>query len=169
MSSSDKQIILGEITGIYGVRGWVKVYSHTKPLENIIDYNPWSILLGGTWQDRKVVEAKRHGKGIVALIEGYHDRDQARELIGSQIATSRDNLPELEQDEYYWTDLVGLKVVHVDGTPMGEVDHLFSTGANDVVVVKGDKERLIPFVQGDVIKEINLDTGPMQVDWPLDV
>lgn len=166
--SSDKQVILGEISGIYGVRGWVKVYSYTKPLENITEYNPWLIRMHGAWREARVVSAKRHGKGIVALLEGYNDRDQARELIGVEIAISRDRLPALEKDEYYWADLIGLRVVHVDGTNMGKVDHLFSTGANDVVVVKGDKERLIPFVQGDVIKKIDLEAGEIQVDWPLE-
>lgn len=166
--SSDKQVILGEISGIYGVKGWVKVFSHTKPLDNICDYNPWLVRIGDTWRECKVVDAKRHGKGIIAQLEGYHDRDQVRELIGAQIATTRDLLPPLEQNEYYWTDLIGLRVVHIDGTEVGEVDHLFATGANDVIVVKGDKEYLIPFVQGDVIKDIDLEEGIIQIDWPLD-
>ena len=165
--SDDKQVILGEITGIYGVKGWVKVFSHTKPLENICEYNPWLIRMGKTWKPFRV-EAKRHGKGIIAQLEGYHDRDQARELIGAEIATTRDQLPALSKDEYYWTDLEGLRVIHIDGTEIGEVDHLFATGANDVIVVKGDEERLIPFVQGDVIKKIDLEAGVIEVDWPLD-
>lgn len=166
--SKDKPVILGEISGIYGVKGWVKVYSHTKPLDNICEYNPWLIRIGDAWKAFQVVDAKRHGKGIIALLEGYHDRDRARELIGAEIATTRDQLPALAKDEYYWTDLVGLRVVHIDGTDIGEVDHLFATGANDVIVVKGEEERLIPFIQGDVIRRIDLEAGVIEVDWPLD-
>ncbi|MDH5546659.1 MAG: ribosome maturation factor RimM [Gammaproteobacteria bacterium] len=164
----ESPIIVGRISGIYGVKGWVKVYSHTNPIDNITHYNPWLLRTGQGWQPRKVVAARQHGKGIVALLEDCHDRDHARALIDVDIGITREQLPALAPGEYYWNDLEGLSVEHIDGTPMGRVDHLFATGANDVMVVKGDVERLIPFVQGSVIVEIDLEKQLVKVDWPLD-
>jgi len=160
-----ERIILGRIAGVYGVRGWVKIFSETQPKENIFSYSPWQIKLNGQWQTVKVVEGKPHGKGLVAHLESYDDRELARQLTGVEIAVEKAQLPEAEEDEYYWADMIGLKVVTLDGQELGQVDHLFETGANDVVVVRGERERLIPFVQGQYIIEIDLDAGVMRVDW----
>jgi len=112
-----------------------------------------------------VVEGRPQGKGIVAHLEGFNDRDEVRSLIGLDIKVSRDQLPQAAEDEYYWADLVGLQVETTEGVVLGKIDHLYDTGANDVVVVQGDRERLIPFVRGDVITDIDLEKGVMLVDW----
>ena len=164
----DNLVISGRITGLYGVKGWVKIFSDTEPRENIIQYTPWYVRTSDGWKEMKVAEGRRHGKGVVARLESYNDRDAASTLIGAEIALRRDQLPALEQGEYYWTDLIGLKVVTGDGTELGVIDRLFETGANDVVVVKGDRERLIPYLPGQVITRVDLKAGEMEVDWDPD-
>ncbi|MCF6322760.1 MAG: ribosome maturation factor RimM [Gammaproteobacteria bacterium] len=164
--SDRSAVLVGRISGIYGVRGWVKVFSYTQPRENILGYLPWQVgSEGDGWRTMKVVTGRAQGKGIVAHLEGFHDRDEVRSLIGLDIMVNRDQLPQADEDEYYWADLAGLQVETVDGVLLGKIDHLFDTGANDVVVVKGDRERLIPFVHGDVITDIDLEKGLMIVDW----
>lgn len=123
---------------------------------------------GSNWQQWKVKDGRLHGKGVVVKLEGCNDRDQAAALIGQDIAIERKDLPPAQQDEYYWTDLEGMKVLTVDGVNLGTISHLFETGANDVVVVKGDKERLIPYLRDQVIKKVDLDNAEMVVDWDPD-
>lgn len=162
---AEKRVVLGRVSGLYGVKGWVKVFSETQPRENILSYSPWQLKIQGEWQIRTVETGRRQGKGVVAKLEGCDERDAAAALMGAEIAVSRDQLPPLESGEYYWADLVGLQVETLDGVPLGVVDHLFETGANDVVVVKGARERLIPFVRPEVVREIDLAAGRMRVDW----
>ncbi|MCF7983546.1 MAG: ribosome maturation factor RimM [Thiohalocapsa sp.] len=164
MADESRLIVLGRISGLYGVRGWVRIFSDTDPRENILRYSPW--LLDGT--PYEVAEGKRHGKGLVARVRGFEDRDQAAGLIGKNIAVRRDQLPPPRADEFYWADLEGLAVVTTEGTDMGRVSHLFETGANDVLVVAGDRERLIPFVWGDVVKDVDFAQALIRVDWDPD-
>jgi 16S rRNA processing protein RimM len=157
-------VIVGRISGLFGVRGWVKVFSETEPRGNILNYPCWYLGHPGGWKEHKLLDGRPQGKGIVASIEGYDDRDRAGELIGVQIAVRRDQLPAPAADEYYWTDLEGLKVQTRDGIELGRVDHLFATGANDVLVVKGDRQRLIPFIE-QVVLEVEPGAGRLIVDW----
>lgn len=159
--------VLGRVSGLFGVRGWVKVFSHTAPKENILNYPCWFLLREGAWKAYKLKQGKTQGKGIVALLEGVDDRDQAAELTGADIAVRRDQLPEISPDEYYWSDLEGRRVVTETGIALGRVDHLFETGANDVMVVKGERDHLLPFI-GQVIKEVDLDGDLITVDWDPD-
>ena len=162
-------IVLGHITGLYGVQGWVKVFSHTEPRAGITEYNPlYLATTPGTsdnWQAFQVAAGRAQGKGVVIKFSGIDDRDTAADLLNQQIAIKREQLPALAQDDFYWADLEGLRVVAVDGTTLGIVDHLFATGANDVVVVKGEREHLIPFLRNTVINNIDLAAGVMTVDW----
>jgi 16S rRNA processing protein RimM len=161
-------VVLGRITGLFGVRGWVKVYSYTDPREAVLNYRRW--LLSGTdgWREATVAEGQRHGKTIIARIDGCVDRDQAAELIGTEIAVQRDELPATQNGQFYWSDLEGLRVVHRDGTELGRVAYLLETGANDVMVVRGEKERLIPFVMNETVLGVNLADGRIDVDWEWD-
>ncbi|MEW6646245.1 MAG: ribosome maturation factor RimM [Pseudomonadota bacterium] len=163
-SGQDKPIVVGRIAGLFGVRGWVKVFSHTQPLDNILRYSPWLVLRDGQWQPMKPLDGRIHGKGIVAHIEGCDDRDAAATLVGCDIAIVRSQLPRAAAGEIYWADLIGLKVVTLEGVELGVVDHLLETGANDVVVVRGERERLLPYVE-QVIREVDLDGGLLRVDW----
>ncbi len=158
----------GRITGLYGVRGWVKVYSYTRPRENIIQYSPWLVKLNGNWRSFEVAEGRTHGKGVIARLEGYEDRNAATGLIGADIALQREQLPELLEDEFYWSDLQGLEVRTDSGQSLGTVDYLMETGANDVLVVKGERERLIPYLRNDVILDVDLQNRVITVDWDPD-
>jgi len=151
------------------VRGWVRVYSWTQPRENIVRYKPWFLRRdNGEWQEATLEEGRAHGKGVVARLAGCTDRDQAQLLIGYEIGIDRDRLPALPAGEYYWKDLIGLQVVNTQGDDFGKVDHLLETGANDVLVVKGERERLIPFVMKQVIVEVDRDQARILVDWDKD-
>ena len=161
-------MILGRISGLFGVKGWVKVYSYTEPREAVLDYDRWLLSGKNGWQEATVAEGQRHGKTVIVRITGYDDRDQAVGLIGTEIGVPRDELPEADSDHYYWSDLEGLSVVHRDGTELGKVDHLLETGANDVMVVRGETERLVPFVMDKVVLGVDLAKGEIRVDWEWD-
>jgi 16S rRNA processing protein RimM len=160
--------ILGRISGLFGVKGWVKVYSYTEPREAVLDYDRWLLSGKDGWQDATVAEGQRHGKTVIVRIDGYDDRDQAAGLIGTDIGIPRDELPETDDDQYYWSDIEGLSVVDREGTELGKVSHLLETGANDVMVVKGDTERLIPFAMDKVVLGVDLTKGEIRVDWEWD-
>ena len=158
-------VILGRIVGVFGVRGWVKVYSYTEPREAVLDYKDWLLSRDGGWQPVALAEGGRHGKAVIARLDGIESRDAAAELTGSDIGVDRDTLPEPGEGHYYWADLEGLTVVHKDGTELGKVAGLMATGANDVLVVDGPVERLIPFVPGTVVLDVDLAAGVIRVDW----
>lgn len=161
-----KRVVLGRITGVYGVRGWVRVFSETEPRESVLGYSPW--LLGPSLKPYAVTEGRRHGKVVLARLEGCEDREQAATLVNQEIAVDRAQLPPGPPEEPYWTDLEGLQVWNREGIFLGVVDHLFSTGVNDVLVVSGDRERLLPFAWGDVIHCVDLDRDRIEVDWDPD-
>ena len=159
---------LGNISGVFGVKGWLKVYANTDKKENILSYQPWYIERNKVRKAVKLKAGKPHGKTIIVQLEGIDDRNEAELWVGSDIYMKSDQLPELAKDEYYWSDLIGLKVVSLDGDDFGIIDHLLETGANDVIVVKGDRERLIPYVTGQVVKSVDLKEQQMIVDWSAD-
>lgn len=159
------RIVVGRITGVYGVRGWVRLASFTDPVDNLLDYRPWLIEDRNGWRELAVHEVRPHGKGFVARIDDCDDRDQAARFTGRDLCIPADRLPKPDEDEYYWFELEGLKVVNTEGIELGEVDHLFATGANDVMVVKeGPRERLLPFI-ADVIVEVQRSEGLIRVVW----
>lgn len=163
-------VVLGRVAGLYGLRGWVKVFSYTEPREGISEYNPLYLKAGDSWREYSVLAGRAQGKSIVISFKGIEDRDNAATLIGCDIAINRSQLPDLEPGEFYWSDLQGLSVVTTDGADLGTVDYIFATGANDVVVVKDNngKEHLIPFLRDEVILDIDLAQQRMQVDWDPD-
>lgn len=163
---ADTELVpMGRITGAYGVRGWVRVASDTEPSSNILDYRPWQVRVGGDWVTHQVVEGRPHGRGLVVKLEGLDDRDAAAGLSGAEIAVSRSALPSPAGWEVYWADLVGAEVVTRAGVALGKVDHLMATGANDVMVVMGERERLIPFLEDQVVTEVDLAAKRITVDW----
>ncbi len=161
-------VVMGRVSGIYGVEGWIRVFSYTSPRRNILTYSPWHLYWAGQWSRRELLEGRIHGKGLLARLEGCGDRDQAAQLMAATIAVHRDQLAPTRPGEYYWNDLQGLRVNNVQGVELGRIDHLFETGSNDVMVVKGDRERLIPYIWGDVVCRVDLDSGLMLVDWEAD-
>jgi 16S rRNA processing protein RimM len=182
MATAGRRVLVGRIVGLYGVQGWLKIESWTEPRMRIFDYQPWLIGSPSTGSARvesagspdepaefQGVKGRPQGKGIVAWLPGIDDRDKAAALIGSDIHVDRAQLPAPGKDEYYWVDLEGLAVFTTEGVALGQVSHLFATGANDVVVVKdGDRERLVPFVQGVYVHSVDLSGGRMVVDWDPD-
>ena len=173
MSDKDEKIFVGKITGLHGVKGWVKVFSDTDPREGITKYGSWFLQLpnanAGQWREIKVEAGRPQAKTVIAKLEGYDDRDEAMQLVGARIAISSDQLKALSQDEYYWRDLIGLRVVNQQDVELGVVESLFGTGANDVLVVKDEtQERLIPWTLGHAVLEIDIEQGVILVDWDED-
>jgi len=166
---ADDIVLMGEVVGLHGVRGWVKVFSHTEPRGAILDYPRWYLRRGNAdWAPVERTGGRAQGKGLVAAFEGVNDRDEAREYIGLQIGIPRGDLPELPEGQYYWADLEGLKARTPEGETLGQVAHLFATGANDVLVLKGDRERLVPFVYGEIVRRVDLQAGVIELDWDPD-
>lgn len=161
--TDQSRIVVGRIAGVYGLKGWVKVVSETDPREGILKYSPW--LIGSDAVIQTVAEGKLHGKGMIVRLDGCDDRDEAARLVGKEIAVTREQLPPPRPDEFYWFDLEGLLVITTEGVDLGRVDHLFSTGANDVLVIKGERERLLPFAWGDVVRDVDFERGRIEVDW----
>ena len=156
------------MTGLYGVKGWIKVHSYTHPRENIVNFSRWMLRDGDDHAPVDVERGRLQGRTVVAKLLDIHDRDEARSLIGAEITVDRDDLPPCEPGEYYWADLEGLGVCTATGENLGRVDYLFSTGAHDILVVAGDRQRLIPFVMQRVVQEIDLERSLIVVDWDPD-
>lgn len=168
------QIVIGRLMGAHGIKGWVKVFSYTDPMESILDYSPWLVTKAGKVQRLAVEAGKRQGKGLVALLEGFEDRSQAELLNGAEISIPRERLPALEDGEFYWHQLEGLKVVNDKDEILGIVDHMLETGGNDVMVVRpaedsiDDAERLIPYVEGSIVINVDLEGECIRVAWEAD-
>jgi 16S rRNA processing protein RimM len=168
-AAGGKRILLGRIVGLFGVDGWVKVESYTEPRTRIFKYRPWLLKHAGREFEVDGASGRSQGRGLVAVLPDVADRDSAAALIGADIWIPRSALPKIRRGEYYWTDLETLDVVTVDGVALGKVSHLFSTGANDVLVVRdGERERMIPFVLKQFVTEVNLDSRRIVVDWDPD-
>ncbi|MCP5196824.1 MAG: ribosome maturation factor RimM [Gammaproteobacteria bacterium] len=164
----DDWVVLGRVSGLFGLQGWVRVFSHTEPRGGIASYNPVFLKRRGQWQSFAIEDGRVHGAGVVLKFVGCDDRDQAAALIQAEIAVHRPQLPPSAPGEYYWTDLEGLRVVTLEDVELGVVQRLFATGANDVLVVKGERERLLPFVKDRVVVEIDLTQRLLRVDWDPD-
>ncbi|MEO5574272.1 MAG: ribosome maturation factor RimM [Gammaproteobacteria bacterium] len=165
-------VVVGRVAGLYGLKGWVKIVSYTEPRDNILSYRPWhiAVMRNGekSWQALPNVQARIHGKGIVAQLEMDDGPNTAGRWLDKEIAINRTQLPRLAHGDYYWSELLGCKVLTLDGIDLGTLDHFFSTGANDVMVVVGERERLIPYIKGSVVHSIDLAGKIMRVDWDAD-
>ncbi len=166
--SNQQQINVGKISGVFGIKGRVKVFSFTECRENILSYSPWLLKKDSETRLVAVIDGKLQGKAVVAQLDGVNDRDQAASFMGWDIYITPGQLPKAAKDEYYWSDLIGLNVETDLGVQLGVVESLLETGANDVVIVKGERERVIPFLQGQTIIAIDLEAGRMVVDWDPD-
>ncbi len=165
-STKDSFIVVGKISGIYGVRGWLRVYSHTEPRENILIYKTWYLEQRGSWIPHQLIDGRQHGKGIVASLSGIDDRDKAASILQRKIAIKPEELPDLDDGEFYWRDLIGLTVQDLNAVIFGKVVDLMETGSNDVLVVRdNDNEYLIPYIPGEVIQRIDLENSIITVDW----
>jgi 16S rRNA processing protein RimM len=161
----EKLVVVGRVAGLYGVRGWVKVISYTEPRKNILSYRPWHLEHAGVIEQVDPTAGREQGKGLVAQVAGIENRDAAAGLIGADILVNRELFAQTGSNEYYWRDLVGLRVATIGGVTLGVVDSLLETGANDVLVLQGERRRLIPFVVDDIVKRVDLDAATIVVDW----
>lgn len=168
MNSNNDWVIIGRFGRPHGVKGLVTVNSFTEPRENLLHYSHWHAYINFQWLPLNVLQLDMNNKSILAKIEGYNDREDVGRLTNVDIAIKADQLPALGSGEYYWSQLIGMHVIDKQGTPLGDVDEMLSTGANDVMVVMGDKRRLIPYLPGRTVIEINDSQRIITVDWDMD-
>jgi 16S rRNA processing protein RimM len=163
-----KWVTLGRVSGVFGVKGWLKIRSYTEPHGNIAELDAWTLRLNGADRRFDVEDARSHGDGAIVKLRGVDDRERAREWVGAEVVVERERLPATAANEFYWADLEGLEVRTETGEVLGKVDHLLATGAHDVLVLGGTRERLIPFVVGPVVKQVDLAAQVIVVDWSPD-
>ena len=160
-------VIIGRFGRAHGVKGWLRVFSFTDPEINILDLFPWHIKTADGWQEIKIEDSKVHHQEVVVKIANIDDREIAKKYTNKEIAVYRAQLPNLAKGEYYWHDLIGVEVINKSGHKLGKVTSLFATGANDVLVVKNNREILIPYTK-DVITNVDLKHKTITVDWEKD-
>lgn len=161
------KVIVGRLASVYGVRGWMRVDSFTEPRQQIFDYAEWWLQYQGVWQTVIINEHKQLGQRFIVRLADCVSPEQARCYTNCLIAVSRESLPVLAAEEFYWADLEGLRVVNQQGIILGHVDHILATGSNDVFVLKGERQRLLPYTD-EVVKTIDLVERLMVVDWDPD-
>lgn len=175
--NNSPKIVVGQIVGVFGIKGWLKIKSFTEPMENILRYSPWELRLPSGLKRFQVEEFAQRPQGIAVKLKGIDDRDQALALGKAQIYVERAQLARLEAGEFYWSQLIGLRVVsqfNEAEIDLGVVQGLLETGSNDVLVVRGDErardlqERLIPYLPGQFVLDVNLELGVIRVDWDPD-
>ena len=170
--NSSNTLVVGKIGAPHGIKGWVRINSYTDESDGIFDFSPWLLTVQGQLKEYKVADWKHQNKSFIAKLEGVENRTDVELLKNAEISIYEQQLPELEGDDFYWRDLVGLKVVTESGYDLGKVEQLFETGANDVLLVKanvkdafGAKQRMIPYLYDQVIKQVDLDAKVITVDW----
>ena len=167
-AQGDSKLIVGKIVGLFGVEGWIKLESYAEPRARIFKYRPWFVSGAGSSEiEFESAQGRAQGKGIIARLPGIEDREAAMALIGAKIRILRSALPKPKRGEYYWADLEGLDVINQQGVAFGRVSHLFATGANDVLVTRAEvgRERMIPFVSGQFVQQVDIEGRRIVVDW----
>lgn len=173
-------VVMGRVVAPYGVFGWLKVVPDTETIDGLFDYDSWWLGKGDKWRELEVETAKIHNDVILVKLQGIDDRDAAFACKGQQIAVPRSWLPEPDENEYYWSDLIGVRVKNLQGVDFGVIHDVLETGANDVIAVRSDAlaleegqakakpiERLLPFI-ASVVLEVDLQAKTMLVDWDPD-
>ena len=164
-------VVMGRVTAPFGVKGWIRIYTLTAHPANLCDYPVWWLRRAEEWCETKVVAAKLHSNALVAQLAGIESREAAAALKGLEIGVPRSQLPAAAGNEFYWADLIGLKVVNMEQHELGRVARIVQTGANDVLVVTSEKsderELLVPFI-ADAIKAVDIAAGVIAVDWGRD-
>ncbi|NYT52766.1 MAG: ribosome maturation factor RimM [Candidatus Vesicomyosocius endoextente] len=162
--SNNKKLLIGKINGFFGVKGWVKVFSHTHPRDNILSYKPWYINVDSHWQTLNISQGRVQSKTIVAQIKDIFDKEQAKVYIDTNLYIEKSQLLRLKVGEYYWNDLIGLEVVNKAQFVLGKVFNLVNTGSNNVLVVRGGKEHWVPYISPFLI-QVDINNQTILVDW----
>ena len=162
--SDEKKLLVGKINGFFGVQGWVKIFSYTEPRKNIFEYQPWYFIDDGTYKSIEMTMGREQSKTIVAHVKGIDNRDQAVQLIGKGLYIDKDQLPELDDNEHYWHELAGFRVINKNAVDLGVVDYLVDTGSNNVLVIKGDNEHWIPYIEPYLVS-VDKKNRVISVDW----
>jgi len=162
--SDEKKLLVGKINGFFGVQGWIKIFSYTEPRKNILKYQPWYFIDDGTYKAIEMTTGRKQSKTIVAHLKGIDNKDQAVQLIGKSLYIDKDQLPQLDDNEHYWHELVGFRVINKDGIDLGVADYLVDTGSNNVLVIKGNKEYWIPYIEPYLVS-IDKKNRVINVDW----
>lgn len=170
-------VVMGRVVAPYGILGWLKIQPSTEQVDGLLEYDCWWLgrteatlkpgLKASPWREFKLEAAKIHADFLVVKLFGVNDRESAMLLKSQHIAVPRDVLPVLPENEFYWSDLIGMQVVNMQQQILGQIQDVFATGANDVLVVQDssvNKQRLLPFVAQTVI-DVNSATGVVTVDW----
>jgi 16S rRNA processing protein RimM len=155
---------MGRILAPHGLKGWIKVQPFTQHVDGLVQYRVWWVGGEGKWSHHRIAESAVHGSSVVARLEGFDNRDTAAELRGSQVAVPRAAMPISREKEFYWSDLLGLEVQRPNATKLGVVTKILETGANTVLVVQGEKEVLVPFIDS-VIVSVDLKARKLVADW----
>jgi 16S rRNA processing protein RimM len=165
MSDDSSALIqLGFVGAPFGVRGWIKLRSHTDPPERLLDHRNLRIGQGSVWQDYRIEFSGRSGGALTVKLSGVEDRDQAQALRGAQVCVLRSELPQREDRDFYRADLIGCEVVNLDGVGLGSVRHFVETPAQVLMVVRGSKEFWIPAVPQH-LRRVDLQARRVVVDW----
>ena len=160
---------MGRVLGAHGVKGALMVVSFCEPPRKLLDYRIWTLRRDDQSRDVILLRGQDSTKGLIVEIDGVTDRDVAAAMKGFEILIERSLLPALGKNQFYWTDLEGLRVINQDGVDFGRVDHLFDSGAHPILVIRdGDRERLVPFVLDHHVLSVSLEAGLIQVDWDAD-
>lgn len=164
--SDNHLIVMGRFGAPHGVKGWIKIISHSHPQEHILDYPSWQIKVDGHWQSFKIKDSQLWSKKLVVLPDFATNRNDVEHLVNLDIAVPRDSLVDLDEG-YYWHDLIGLSVQDLQGIDLGVVTGLQETGANDVLLCKraDGYEHMVPFRTPEVVKSVDLDSKIITVDW----
>ncbi|HVY08000.1 MAG TPA: ribosome maturation factor RimM [Burkholderiales bacterium] len=160
-------VVMGRVRAPHGLKGWIKVQPFTREREGLLEYRDWWLVREGQWQRHRVEESAVQGSMVVARLQGVSDREVAAGLKGSEVAVPRAAMPENPEGEFYWSDLLGLEVFGRNSANLGRVEKILETGANAVLVVRGEKETLVPFIQ-DVVVDVDVAAGRIVLDWESD-
>jgi 16S rRNA processing protein RimM len=159
-------VVMGKVLVPFGINGWIKVYSFTEEKESFLAYKKKLFLSKDqkSWLEVSVKAIKLRGKMIIAKISEIKDRTQAECYKDYLIGVPKSFLPQLEDGQYYWSDLIGCEMFNLQNISFGVVNTFIETGANDVIVVKGDRERLVPYNKKTVLK-VDIKNSKIIVDW----
>ena len=169
LKQTARLIVMGRIVAPYGLKGWVRIEPYSAVPDSLSAYPSWWVGRNDDWREVKVAQSVlQHGASLVARFEGCEERNAALALKGCDVAVKRDALPQNAYNEFYWADLIGLKVVNGKDEEFGVVAELFENGAHPVMrVVAGETERLLPFVE-QVVLQVDMAAGRIRVEWELD-